>query len=470
MDATTRPASTGKKIWPIEFKGQAGEFFGIWFVNACINMMTFGLYGPWAKVRTFQYFYGNTSLADGHFQFTADPRKMFLSRLIATGLFILFFIADLLATEVLLAGIVYAAMVIVYFLIVPIILVLFMSFRLRHSSWRGIAFRFKKDYAGAYRVYLAPIAVIALIVASLILPFTFSDHTLRQENEVVVMTGADMDPAIEATMADADEGMTADSEEMLDDPLAQLSDEELATMSDEQIQAYIDEYDAQFAEEYEDEEDSVSFKDIDPVYFLPALFFTVLLVLLIPYFDFINSRFLARNTRFGTARISFLAGAATYYRMYGKWVFVSLLLAAAWVVFSFAADYGVDIPVFSDNKDTISSLLILASVLYGIWSKAYFAVRRYNILMNNIGIEEDHRLQARATVLPYIWLMISNFIGIMITFGLLKAWAMVRTARFFLIRTSLQSSGNLDEFVAAQEEKINALAEEGVDVFDLDLV
>ncbi len=42
-----------------QFHGKGGEFFGIWIVNVILSIITLGIYSAWAKVRTYQYFYGN---------------------------------------------------------------------------------------------------------------------------------------------------------------------------------------------------------------------------------------------------------------------------------------------------------------------------------------------------------------------------------------------------------------------------
>ena len=56
-----------------QFTGRAGEYFGIWFVNLLLSIVTLGIYSAWAKVRTERYFYGNTSLAGANFEYLASP-------------------------------------------------------------------------------------------------------------------------------------------------------------------------------------------------------------------------------------------------------------------------------------------------------------------------------------------------------------------------------------------------------------
>ena len=53
----------------VEFTGNAREFFGIWFVNLVLSVLTLGIYSAWAKVRTERYFYGNTRFGGAPFEY-----------------------------------------------------------------------------------------------------------------------------------------------------------------------------------------------------------------------------------------------------------------------------------------------------------------------------------------------------------------------------------------------------------------
>ena len=55
------------------FSGKGGEFFGIWIVNILLSICTLGVYSAWAKVRTTNYFYGNTKLGGSPFVYTSKP-------------------------------------------------------------------------------------------------------------------------------------------------------------------------------------------------------------------------------------------------------------------------------------------------------------------------------------------------------------------------------------------------------------
>lgn len=75
-------------VWDFSFHGNASEYFKIWIVNIFLTIITFSFYSPWAKVRRLRYFYGNTQLGDDFtFDFTAQPSRILIGRLIAMVLF-----------------------------------------------------------------------------------------------------------------------------------------------------------------------------------------------------------------------------------------------------------------------------------------------------------------------------------------------------------------------------------------------
>lgn len=454
------------KHFAFQFKGQAGDFFGIWFVNSFLNLLTFGLYAPWAKVRTQQYFYGNTSLAGGHFQFLANPLSLFKTRLIALGLFIVFFFAQNLADAYITAAAVYVTMVVIYLVIAPIMLVMFMSFRLRYSAWRGIAFKFNKDYAGAYRVYLAPTAVFALLVASIALPFYFANHsTTGADTETASLNNTNTYPLSDT------ENALGNADAITDNSSANDSNDEQAIVSESHSGELVEENLYEEDDIDEESEGSGLFTNLKAIHFLPALILGLLFAALLPYFDFINNRFLARNAQFGTAKLKFLAKASDYYKVYGVWLAATVGLLLLWsAAIYLTSDSGAE----SDSTNGISRVSVMLwmsilTALYYLMSKAYLKSKRYNLFAGNLEIGNGHRVLANATFLGYLWLMISNSMGYSLSFGLLKAWVMVRTARYYLNSTSFLAFGSLEEFTAAEKQAVNSLAEETADVFDLDL-
>jgi len=133
---------------PLVFNGKAGEYFGIWIVNVLLTIITIGIYAPWAKVRTKRYFYGNTLLADSPFDFIANPVVILKGYFIALVCYIIFSLATEFQPQAVLP------LMLVFFLVMPWVIVRSMAFRLTNTTYRNIRFHFEPAYADAYKVFV----------------------------------------------------------------------------------------------------------------------------------------------------------------------------------------------------------------------------------------------------------------------------------------------------------------------------
>lgn len=147
---------------PLVFTGRGGEYFRVWIVNVLLTLVTLGLYTPFARRRTAQYFYGHTLMADSPLEFTAQPRKMFFGFLLLVVLYSGFKLAANSGNEVavnvfMLAGAVCA----------PYFWASAMRFRLGSTRWRGVRLQFTAPWR---EVYLAswPMFALALVWMALI--------------------------------------------------------------------------------------------------------------------------------------------------------------------------------------------------------------------------------------------------------------------------------------------------------------
>lgn len=445
-----------------KFHGMGGEYFGILFVNALLVMLTLGIYSPWAKVRDLQYLYGNTELAGGSFQFTADPRRMLVSRLIAVALFILYVALDNIATDE--ALIAYGLMTVAFLVVAPVITVFVMSFRLRFSAWRGVNFRFNKDFRGGYRVYLAPMGLLLAVFLALQVPLNSKavEEFLGMDRHVrIAEEAAAEQAAIEANDAAA-EAYGYQREDSAEAPYADAyadgSADEFDYGVDENGEPIVadgeDAYDT-----YEAGEHALEDFYINPYFFYLPGALALVFLLLVPYFDFINVRYLARNIRFGQADFRYGASASQYYQVYFRWLLAAGILLVLWVLYA-----------ASDLVHAWATPLFLASLLFVPATRAYMKSKRYNLLVNHSAIDGGkYRLQADVPFLHMFWIILSNTLLVVISFGLMKAWAYIRVQRFLFEHTALEVHASLDEFVIRQEEQQSALAEEFADVFDIDV-
>ncbi len=178
MEDNNNNAGSQPENKPFSFSGKAGEFFVIWIVNVALTILTLGIYSAWAKVRTNQYFYGNTFLDGVSFRYTAKPMQILKGRIIAFVLFIAYYFSSTLSPFLALG------IFVLIMLLVPALLVMSMSFRLRNTVYRNVHFDFDKNYKRAYFVFAVPVIVSGLYI------FLISQqpHFINQESPQQAMT------------------------------------------------------------------------------------------------------------------------------------------------------------------------------------------------------------------------------------------------------------------------------------------
>lgn len=138
----------GQQYQNFEFTGSGREYFKIWIVNVLLTIITLGIYSAWAKVRRLQYFYRNTRMEGGSFEYHGTPMAILKGRAIAITLAIAYNAAFKINPVIgLVVGLLLA-------LVMPWLLMRSLRFKLYNSSYRGLRFGFAGDTRGAYRVFL----------------------------------------------------------------------------------------------------------------------------------------------------------------------------------------------------------------------------------------------------------------------------------------------------------------------------
>ena len=170
------PNPINEKTYPLQFNGNAREYFGIWIVNMLLSILTLGIYSAWAKVRSRKYLYGNTELAGRRFDYIARPVSILKGRLIAFTLLVLYLYGDAFWWALpLIIGLLIA-------ITFPWILVRSSAFSAYNSTWSGIRFNFDEDLKKAYKVYLLAlfVTVITLGIAYPFLHYSLAKFRITQ--------------------------------------------------------------------------------------------------------------------------------------------------------------------------------------------------------------------------------------------------------------------------------------------------
>ena len=154
-------STTGSEL---VFSGKGGEFFGIWIVNILLSICTLGVYSAWAKVRTTNYFYGNTKLGGSPFVYTANPISILKGRLIAFLLLLSYSLLSQYSPELSIGLIILIA------LLSPVVIVRALKFRFQNTEFRGLSFNFKGKVSEAYKIFLGGY-ILAMISLGILFPW-----------------------------------------------------------------------------------------------------------------------------------------------------------------------------------------------------------------------------------------------------------------------------------------------------------
>ncbi len=152
------------KQYPMQFTGRGGEYFVIWIVNIALTLVTLGIYSAWAKVRTMRWFYGHTLLDNQTFTYLATPIQILKGRLIALAALIAYYAASFYSPMLA------VALMIIFLIAMPWIVVSSLRFHARMSAYRGLRFDFTGSVGEAARIYIG-LSLLVIPTLGLILPY-----------------------------------------------------------------------------------------------------------------------------------------------------------------------------------------------------------------------------------------------------------------------------------------------------------
>ncbi|MEI6948271.1 DUF898 family protein [Paraflavisolibacter sp. H34] len=129
-----------QRSYELAFHGKGSDYFKISIVNTILCILTLGLYYPWAKAKSLQFLYGNSTFEQTPFVFSGTGKEMFRGFITA--------VAILVGLYALLVGLVALDQpglgVLVFYCcflaLVPLSLHGSYRYRMSKTSWRGIRF------------------------------------------------------------------------------------------------------------------------------------------------------------------------------------------------------------------------------------------------------------------------------------------------------------------------------------------
>jgi len=146
---------------PFAFLGKGGELFGILATNGLKTIFTLGVYHFWAKTKVRHYMWSNTTFAGDHFSYHGTGKELFKGFLKILP-FIIGFVALIMGAQVYGGEAVVSLAQILFFALIPLLMVKAWRYRLSRTAWRGIRFSFRGKGKTATLIYLKGMFLTAL--------------------------------------------------------------------------------------------------------------------------------------------------------------------------------------------------------------------------------------------------------------------------------------------------------------------
>ena len=392
---------------PVTFTGTGGEYFRVWIVNVLLSIVTLGIYTPWARRRTAQYFYSHTHVAGSPLEFVAEQRRMVFGFLAFAGLYLAYQLAaetgQQLAAGILLFG--FAALT-------PFLWASAMRFRLAATRWRGIRMAFTASWK---EVYLAswPVFAIAAIWAA------------------VFFIGAAISPQPPIGVAGAERPMPLPAETPAVFALGGLGlvltllcvirleyNYRRLLVARARIGGQVGRW-------------KPVYMDFVKVWLATALFFVIALVVVGLTFSTV------------TVGLGYVAN---------KWLGNNNIVVAILVGF------------------LAFVVIIVLMFLLTIPARAFREARMFQLVWNNIGLTQIVRTKTALKTGAYVWLKVKNTLLSVFTLGFYRPFAITSEYAARVGSVTLYIKGGTDQLVGELVKQQGAFGDAAADAFGLDLI
>ena len=179
-------------------------------------------------------------------------------------------------------------------------------------------------------------------------------------------------------------------------------------------------------------------------------------------------RFQHNNSAFGQSTFSFHAPARAFYWLYLQ-VLGLFLACATLTVLATSLMFGNVFAAKGTDIFFFMSLLPFALMLTALFFiRPFMDARLQNLVWNHTRLG---RIRFCSTVMArrLFFIMATNLLGVLLTLGLYRPFAVARLHKYRAESVTLLASGDLDDFVAASGSEVNAAGDEAAEMFDIDI-
>ena len=199
-----------------------------------------------------------------------------------------------------------------------------------------------------------------------------------------------------------------------------------------------------------------------------------------------NTEFFINNTLYGNAKFSTELDLRELVNIRLRVFGVAILIFIVSIIMYATAVYGIlgdslvsSLQVINQDpehiNENIKSILPLIAGIYllilfdSIFINAYSFVKHREYIFANSQLDSDVKFLSRLSVGTYAWVVLSNFILVIITLGFAFPWAKVRVARVVLENTYIETPQGFDNYITQKQEESSSLGDQIGEVFDMDV-
>lgn len=213
-------------------------------------------------------------------------------------------------------------------------------------------------------------------------------------------------------------------------------------------------------------------KESYKVFLLLPLASLFTLYLLAPFCHQRIKRFQHNNSAFGQTSFSFNAPVGAFYSLYLKALGIIVIGA---IVLGAVVAAVIGNPFTSANAKSHPELFVMIPLLFAFgffvllfFIRPFLEARLQNLIWNHTRLG-PHRFVSKVSARKLFGIMLTNLIGVVLTLGLYRPFAVTRLLKYRLETVSLAAASDLDRFLSDHNQSVGAVGEETADIFDIDI-
>jgi uncharacterized membrane protein YjgN (DUF898 family) len=176
------------------------------------------------------------------------------------------------------------------------------------------------------------------------------------------------------------------------------------------------------------------------------------------------------NSRFGHTQFSFDAKVLSFYNIY---LLTFLMMAIPLGIIGYLGwGYLHTHPYLVANQKAEIGIIIIVAylslIVVSLIIVPFYISRMQNLIWNHTRLG-PHGFSSSLSARGLLWIVFSNVIATIFTLGLFKPFADIRYARYRVEKMTLLPEGDLEAFVAEEQQSVSATGMEVAELFDFDI-